>query len=77
MEMDRASQADAGETPAPSGVGHLDFGSRDGAGVVGPRLDPAVSREKSADRFEVKEGAHDSLHFSANVAGSCGINAHT
>jgi len=57
MEMEGAlPQEDARETPTPLGVGHLDFGSREGGGVVGPKLDSAMSRQ--SDRFKVQEGAH-------------------
>ena len=35
-------------------MAHLDFGSRDGGGVVGPKLDRAAGRQ--ADKFEVHEG---------------------
>ena len=38
----------------PQGIAHLDFGLRDGGGVVGPKLDSSGSRQ--ADKFEVQEG---------------------
>lgn len=40
----------------PEGVAHLDFGVRDGGGVVGPKLDRLTGRE--SDKFEVKEGKY-------------------
>jgi len=52
MEMEGAPQGDDQEIPF--GAGNLDFGSRDGGGVVGPKLAATLSRQ--ADKFEVKEG---------------------
>lgn len=51
MEMEGAPQG--GVREIPFGVANLDFGSRDGGGVVGPKLDAVPSRQ--ADKFEVKE----------------------
>lgn len=36
-------------------VAHLDFGARNGSGVVGPKID-AVAGGRLSDKFEVKEG---------------------
>lgn len=40
----------------PFGVAHLDFGARDGSGVVGPKID-VVDAGRQADKFLVKEGS--------------------
>lgn len=47
--------ADSAFREAPPGLAHLDFGTRTGGGVVGPKLDRVLSG-RQADKFEVKEG---------------------
>lgn len=60
MDEDRTFQDIAPIRPefdfqgVPQGIAHLDFGSRNGGGVVGPKLGDASERQ--ADKFEVKEG---------------------
>ncbi len=57
-EEDLITESDQFADPAyqeiPQGVAHLDFGAKNGGGVVGPKLDRITGRD--SDRFEVKEG---------------------
>lgn len=53
-EGEFGEEAQAVEKDIPAGVAHLDFGSRDGGGVVGPKLDRIKARH--SDKFEVHEG---------------------
>lgn len=53
QDLDKEAQAELSKIP--EGVAHLDFGSRHGGGVVGPKLGRVAERE--ADKFEVQEGS--------------------
>ena len=53
MDFDTLSQHQSQEIPF--GVAHLDFGARNGSGVVGPKID-IVDGGRQSDKFEVKEG---------------------